>query len=43
MHGQKNIKFMIILPVVAESFFAEGRTDGQTDKHDEDLNHCRHV
>jgi len=30
---------MTILPVVAELLYAEGRTDGQTDKSDEDLNH----
>jgi hypothetical protein len=30
---------MKISPVVNELLYAEGRTDGQTDKYDENLNH----
>jgi hypothetical protein len=29
------INFMKILPVVAELFHVDGRTDGQTDRHEE--------
>ena len=31
--------FITLFPVVAELFYAVARADGQTDKHDENLNH----